>query len=293
MILVDLQQVMIASIMKQMQNSGGKIEINMFKHMVLNSLRSYRSKFALKYGDLVICTDSGDSWRKTVYPYYKANRKKDREESSLDWESIFEGLREIRADLRTYFPYKVIEVQGAEADDIIGYYCHKHGTDLPGGEQIMIISGDHDFKQLHRYMNVEQYDPVRSKKIVENNPEDYLLEHIIKGDRGDGVPNVLSADNVLVVGIRQGTMTKSRLDTIKRAEKNNDWNDVLDDPNLKQARRNFKRNRQMIDLMYTPKNISDAITTSDEEQSGKGRDKIFNYLMNNRMKHLMEYINDF
>jgi 5'-3' exonuclease len=127
MIIVDLQQVMIASIMVQMGHSGGKIEVPMFKHLVLNSLRSYRTKYSKKYGELIIATDTGTSWRRNVFPYYKANRKKDRDESSLDWESIFAGLREIRDDLENYFPYRIIQVEGAEADDVIGTLCHIHG----------------------------------------------------------------------------------------------------------------------------------------------------------------------
>ena len=148
MVIVDLQQVMIASIMMQMGFSGGEIEIPMFKHMVLNSLRSYRQKYTAQYGEMVIATDTGSSWRKTRFPYYKANRKKDRDESNLDWESILEGLKLIRADLREYFPYRLIEVEGAEADDIIGTLVYRFGSDLPGGERIVILSADKDFKQL-------------------------------------------------------------------------------------------------------------------------------------------------
>jgi hypothetical protein len=284
---------MIASIMMQMGNSGGTIETNMFKHMVLNSLRSYRNKFRSKYGELVIATDTGRSWRREVFPYYKASRIKDRDASTLDWEGIHNALREVRSDLKHNFPYRVVEVDGAEADDIIGALCHKYGSNLPGGEQILIISGDKDFKQLQSYMNVEQYDPVRSKKITENNPEEYLIEHVLKGDRGDGVPNVLSADNAIVLGIRQSTMTKPRLATLTKAVKSGDWSEILRDPKLSMAHRNYLRNKQMIDLSQIPEDVKNKIFEAYEAEAGKSRDKIFNYLINNRMKHLMEHINEF
>jgi hypothetical protein len=286
MIIVDLQQVMIASIMIQLGHSGGTIEVPMFKHLVLNSLRSYRTKYSKKYGELIIATDTGTSWRKGAYPYYKANRKKDRDESTLDWEGIFEGLREIRSDLENYFPYRIIQVEGAEADDVIGTICHTHGSELPGGEPILILSGDKDFNQLQSYMNVEQYDPVRNKKIVENNPDNFLIEHIIKGDRSDGIPNILSSDNCLVIGERQGTMTKKRLANFTQCAKANKWDDA-------KAERNYKRNAQLIDLGFTPIQLRFEIKEQYDTQAGKDRSKIFNYLMKNRMKHLMEYVSEF
>jgi hypothetical protein len=271
--------------MMQMGFSGGLVEIPMFKHMVLNSLRSYKQKFGSKYGELVIATDTGTSWRKAYFPYYKANRKKDRDESSLDWESIFKGLNEIRFDLRNYFPYRIIEVEGAEADDIIGTLCFEFGSKFPGSSPILILSGDKDFKQLQSFLNVEQYDPVRNKKVVENNPSDFLIEHIISGDRSDGVPNILSEDNCLVLGTRQGTMSKKRMSEFKRQSK-----DFFEDERII---RNWNRNCMLIDLSCTPVTLKHEILKQYHEQKGKNKDKVFNYLMKNRMKHLMEYIGEF
>lgn len=277
---------MISNIMMQMGFSGGSVDVPMFKHMVLNSLRSYKQKFSAKYGELVIATDTGSSWRKAHFPYYKANRKKDRDESTLDWESIFAGLREIRADLKNYFPYRIIEVEGAEADDVIGTICEEFGSSLPGAETILIISGDKDFKQLQTHMNVEQYDPVRNKKIVENSPDNYLIEHIISGDRGDGVPNILSPDNCLVLGTRQGTMTKKRMDSFKQQASSGHW----DSEDLK---RNYHRNFSMIDLSNTPALLKEQIIEQYHKEAGKDRSKIFNYLIKNKMKLLMEHASEF
>jgi hypothetical protein len=286
MVIVDLQQVMIASIMMQMGFSGGEIQLPMLKHMVLNSLRSYRQKYTTKYGEMIIACDTGSSWRKARFPYYKANRSKDKDESALDWDAIHSGLREVRNDLREYFPYRIIEVEGAEADDIIGTLVFKFGSDIPGSEPILILSADKDFKQLHRFTNVDQYDPVRNKKVVENNPEDYLLEHILRGDGSDGVPNVLSQDSSIVMKIRQSAMTQKRLESLMKQAKSGVWDDA---ENL----RRYYRNKEMIDLSHTPKSLVDEIMQQYESQVGKGRDKIFGYLMKNRMKHLMEYAQEF
>lgn len=278
---------MIATVMVQMGMSGGKIEVPMFKHMALNSLRTYRVNYAKKYGELVIAMESSSNWRYQAFPYYKANRKKDREESTLDWDGIFAGMNELREDLKTYFPYPCISVDGCEADDVIGTLCHQFGSDLPGGHPILILSGDKDFKQLQTYMNVDQYDPVRKRSMKVNNPLEFLDELILDGDSGDGIPNVLSADNSRVLKIRQGTMTKKRVAAFKESIKTGVW----ETPDLE---RNFKRNEMLIDLAFTPKHLQKEVLESYNAQIGNtDRSKLFNYFMKNRMKLMMEHLNEF
>jgi 5'-3' exonuclease len=278
---------MVSNIMVQMGKAGGKIEVSMLKHMVLTSLKGYRNKYFAKYGELVLACESSRNWRVEYFPYYKGNRKTDREKSTLDWDSIFEGLHEIRQDLREYFPYRVISVEGCEADDVIGTLCHHFGSDIPGGHPILIMSGDKDFRQLQTYMNVDQYDPVRNRSMRENNPDYYLNELILKGDSGDGVPNVLSADNSLVLKIRQGTMTKKRIEAFMESIKTSVWES-------QEVKRNYLRNQQMIDLTFTPEALQEEVLAEYTRQGeGRDRSKIFNYLIKNRMKHLMENIQDF
>lgn len=286
MILLDVQQTLYAAIMIECQrNPHVDIRVEMVKHLVLNSIRSYKSKYSRKYGELIVATDTGSSWRKSAFPYYKANRKLDREASALDWEKLHAAMHEVKDDLEAHFPYRIIRVERAEADDVIGTLVHEFGSELPGAEPILILSGDKDFKQLHTYMNVEQYDPVRSKKVIEASPSNYLLEHVIKGDSGDGVPNILSPDNCLVIKQRQGTVTAKRLESYKNSIKTGVWeNSSLE--------RNYHRNREVIDLKHTPTDIREKILESYHSQAGKTGD-VFNYLIKNRMKHLMEYVNDF
>ncbi len=159
--IVDLNQVMISNFMAQIGNHHNiKIEEDLLRHMILNSLRSYNAKFRNQYGEMVIACDDTRSWRKNLFPYYKANRKRDREKSELDWNAVFEILNRVRSELKEFFPYRVIQVETAEADDIIGTLCHQFGNT---SEKILIISGDKDFRQLQTYMNVRQDDPVRKK----------------------------------------------------------------------------------------------------------------------------------
>lgn len=286
MILMDLQQIMIASMMIHMGKNRGKIEVNMFKHIALDSIRQNKVKFGSKYGELVIACESASNWRYGAFPYYKANRKKDREESTLDWEGIFEGMRQLREDLTDYFPYRIISVDGCEGDDVIGSIANEFGSQLPGGEPILILSGDKDFKQLQTYLNVDHYDPVRKRKMDVANPDEFLMELIIDGDSGDGIPNVLSADNSRALKIRQTTMTKKRVEEVKQQIKTGVWTDSV-------AQHGYYRNRELIDLTFTPKDLRDKVLESYYAQNGRDASQLFNYFMKNRMKQLMEHLNEF
>lgn len=289
MITVDLNQVMISNLMVQI---GGKknvaIEEDLVRHMVLNSLRMYRSKFSNKYGELVICCDDKNYWRRELFPYYKIHRKKDRDESGLDWHTIFTVLNGIRDDLRDQFPYKVIQIEHAEADDIIGALCHKFGhLGITNGsaEPILILSSDKDFVQLQKYANVEQYSPMQKKFVTCSNPARYIHEHILKGDRGDGVPNFLSNDDVFVTGKRQTPLSSKKVDA---------WNGINpEDYCDERMLRNYRRNQQLVDLDFIPQNIQDQVIEVFDNYKLNERSKIFNYFIKNKMKNMMEVISDF
>ena len=287
MILVDLNQVMISNLMMQIGSKKASVEEDLVRHMVLNSLRLYRKKFGEKYGELVICCDDKNYWRRDFFPYYKAHRKKDRAESGLDWHMIFEVLNGIRDDLKHTFPYKVIQVDRAEADDVIASLCHKYG-DLGvtnGSDPILILSSDKDFVQLQKYANVEQYSPMQKKFINCSNPARYIHEHILRGDRGDGIPNFLSADDVFVIGKRQKPLSTKKIDA---------WNgmhpsDFCTDEML----RGYKRNQQLVDLDFVPDNIQEEVIEIFDNYKLNGRDKMFNYFIQKRLKNLMDVIQEF
>lgn len=288
MIIIDLSQVMISNLMAQLGSyTNAKIEEGLIRHMVLNSIRAYNMKFGKEYGDIVIACDDRNYWRRTIFPYYKAHRKKAREESDIDWTAVFEALNRIREELKEYLPYRVIQADGAEADDVIGTLAHKYGKFIcnASDERILILSGDKDFVQLQTYSNVDQFDPVRKKYIKNKDPEKFLYEHIIRGDKGDGIPNFLSADNCIVVGDRQKSITAKKLDVwlSQQPEQYCDENML----------RNFNRNKQLIDLSNIPQWVRDNVLNEYEAQGGKGRQHMFNYFIKFKLKGLMESINDF
>lgn len=284
MIIVDLNQVMISNLMMTLGNhaSGTQIEEDLLRHFILNSIRSYNAKFKSEYGEMIIACDDKNYWRRQIFPYYKANRKKDRDSSDLDWNAIFQSLNKIRDELKEYFPYRVIQIDSAEADDVIGTLCMKFGNTH---EKILIVSGDKDFKQLQQFNNVKQYDPVRKRWMTENDPSKFLKEHIMRGDKGDGVPNFLSPDDAIVLNTRQKPITQKKLDVWLYQEPEQ----FCDDKML----RGFRRNEQMVDLSKIPQNVQDAIIASFESQVGKGREKLFNYFIENKLKNLLTDIGQF
>jgi len=286
MILLDLNQVMIANLMMQIRNSS-EVEEDMLRHMILNSLRLYRTKFAKDYGDLVICCDDKNYWRKQIFPYYKAHRRADREKSPLDWNNIFTILNKIRDELKETFPWRVLQVETAEADDIIGTLCHRFGKILKadGVENILILSGDKDFGQLQKYANVEQFSPVTKKWIRINNPEAFLREHIMKGDRGDGIPNFLSGDNCIVAGQRQKPLMSKKLDTWISLDPLDFCNEMM--------LRNYKRNEALVNLDMIPSDIQEQINNQYDNYQIPDRKGLLNYFIKKRLKHLMEHIGEF
>lgn len=284
-ILVDYNQVILASLFASIGNHYNvDIDENLIRHMFLNSLRSNRKKFVEEYGEIVICADGKNTWRREMYPYYKANRKKSRDESELDWNALFTIMNNIRDELKEFFPYKVIHMEHCEADDIIGSIIHEHGSDLNiGSEKFLVLSGDKDYIQLQTYVNVDQYDPVRKRWIKHQSPEQYLMEHVLKGDTGDGVPNVLSADNCLAVGERQKAMTSKRMEALLKGPENMDAETL----------RRYHRNKMMIDLSQIPANYKEKILEEYSKDKEVGRQHLFNFFIKKKLKNLVTDIQDF
>ena len=283
MILVDLNQVLLAGLMAQLSNQKGiKLEENLVRHMVLNILRMHLKTFRNEYGEVILCCDNRKYWRKEFFPYYKAGRKATREKSALDWHLIFELLTKFKQELKENFPYKVIDVEGAEADDIIGTLAPRFAAH----QKILILSSDGDFLQLQRYgENIKQYNPAQKKYIKSENPLNELKEKIIKGDKGDGIPNVLSASDCFVRGVRQTTISKGKLDKMLK-EYFGDWED-------ENARIGFSRNRTLIDLTLIPDDIKVKIINTYDDTKPASKQKMLNYFIQYKLKNLMEVIEEF
>ena len=279
MILIDYSAIAISNIVTQKLD----IQEDMVRHMILNSIRMYRSKFKEKYGEVVIAGDAGNNWRYGAFPQYKAARKKNRKDSKLDWQEIFRIINLVWDELGENFPYKTIKVDGCEADDIIGVLA-QNTQEFGNHEEVMIISADKDFAQLQKYKNIAQFSPMTKKFIKEEHPRKQLLELILKGDTSDGVPNVLSGDNVFVDGSRQTPLRKPIIEALMQ-DPTSQGQEVL---------RNIQRNRKLIDLESTPKVLKENIIHSYNKQDRwSNRSKVFPFLVEKRCRRLIDDIKDF
>jgi hypothetical protein len=279
MILVDLNQVLLAGLMAQIANQKGKLDEHLIRHMVLNIIRNHVKNFRAEYGEVVLCCDNRKYWRKEFFPFYKANRKKNRDKSDLDWHLIFDMLAKFKQELKDNFPYKVLDVEGAEADDIIGTLAPRQAAH----EKVLILSSDGDFLQLQNYPNVKQYNPSQKKYVISEKPILELKEKIIRGDKGDGIPNVLSSSDCFVRDLRQTPITQKVLDKLM-SESYLEQNDTV--------KANFIRNSTLIDLSFIPAEIREKIiNTYEETKPAKG--KLLNYFIEHKLKNLMEVIEEF
>lgn len=291
---MDYSQVIISNLMAEI---GGRtdveLDVNLLRHMVINTIRANKVKFGKEYGELVIACDSRKYWRKQEFPFYKANRKKNREDSGFDWPHIFDTINLIKDELKTYFPFRVIEVEGAEADDVIASLAFwsvendlKENALFTEPHPFLIISGDHDFNQLQKFKHVKQFSPVQKKFVKpETTVHECLMEHIVKGDKGDGVPNILTADDAIVNGERQKPVSSKRLEEFFA-------NGFLA-CKTEEERRNYHRNAMLVDLQMIPKHIQDEIINTFTTCPKKDRSQLLDYFMANKMKQMIEHIEEF
>ena len=277
MILIDNNQIMLASFFQQIRHE--EFSQGLIRHMILNTLRMYRTRFKDKYGELVVCHDAGNYWRKDIFPEYKANRKKLKDQTDHDWDLIFETFGQVRDEIQNIFPWKHVLVERAEADDVIAALCMKTKDST---EKNLIISSDKDFQQLQSLPNVEQYCPRQKKFIVCDDPQEFLLTHIIKGDSSDGIPNVLSdSDTFVCDDKRQKPCGKKRLEEIKKNL------NCLESP----VKERFEVNKKLVDLSLVPENIINS--TIEEYVSPNQKGNVLNYFIEHGLKNLIEHSEEF
>ena len=283
MILLDFSNIIVGSIMVAHKvPDEERFGEDFIRHLVLNSIRSYRNKYKNKYGEIVICTDFHSSWRKEVFPFYKAHRKVAREkqktEKGMDWSALFDTISKIIVEIDTFFPYKVIRVPHAEGDDVIAVLSRAFK------EKSLIVSSDKDFSQLYKYKWIRQFSPMKQKMLNGIDPIVYLKEHIIRGDKGDGIPNILSADDCIVNGVRQKPISKKKVANWL-VQDPHDFNDEM--------KSGWIRNKILIDFDLIPKKITAAILEQYNSEKNYQQGQLMNYFIKNRLKYLMENMGDF
>jgi len=276
MILMDMNQIILHNLFARMKNVN-EIDEDLVRHMVINSLRIYRNKFHREYGELVLTYDGGNYWRKDIFLHYKAKRKIKQNSDDIDWNKIFGLITTIRDEIKETFPYKTIKLTHVEADDIIAVLAKKFSN-----EKNIIISSDKDFQQLQRYENISQYSLKTKSMLVCDDPEDFLTTHIIKGDSSDGIPNILSDDDVFMnEDKRQKPCGQKKINQIK-----SEMTDWISTPN-------WERNQTLVDFNYIPDWVNDKILEEWDKPIEGNRSMLLNYFITHKLKNLMEDIQEF
>lgn len=314
MFLIDFSQASIASITVFMDElkvgANAKQVEDLSRHALISSLLSYKKKYSQKYGEMVIACDDTQRkyWRRIEYPYYKEMRRRNKEASEIDWNLIHTSLNKIREELMAFFPWKMLVVDNCEADDIFGVltkYSQENDLITVGLEEeaqpILAISSDTDNTQLFKYSNYQQWCPLQKKLLKKKNKEElrkFVTEHVVKGDTGDGVPNIFSRDDYFVTradGERQKSVTQAMLDAfVLKGE------DAIDSFSEKQLngytvdalKVNYRRNSKLIMYDEIPEAIESSIIKSYKSYNPVGEERslesVRKYFIRNRCKLLME-----
>ena len=274
--LIDYSGVAVSSILGTMYGDNAQpMSLGLARHTILNAISTYNVKFRHEYGKIVIACDSRHYWRKDIFPYYKCKRKKSRDDSIVDWDIVLEYVNKVKEELNEWMPWPVLEVYGAEADDII--FTLATAVEEP----VLIVSRDHDMKQLQFRDNVHQYNPVDNRMEVCEDPKRFLLEHIMKGDTGDSVPNIWSEENCFALGVRQKPATQKRID------------EVIASPDIpKELLARYKMNEKLVAHYSVPEELRTKIIESFQGDINKKRD-ILKYFMKYRLVSLTESLQDF
>ena len=289
MILIDYSQLAIANIVIALKQEQKLPTPEMARYLILNSIRGYVHNHREEYGsEVVIAVDGAHPWRRDIFPHYKAKRREGREQDDTS-DIIYEYMDIIRQELENNFPYKVVKLDGVEADDIIAVIIKKNVKKW-FTNKYLIISSDKDFQQLQKYPNVTQYSPVLKKFYETDSPQEYIYEHILRGDPGDGIPNFLSPDDTFINGIKSKPIMKKKLvgwvDTLMRGE---DAKEFCNEYHY----RNFQRNQRLIDFDFIPEDIQDDIYKQYEEKEPKSKSDILPYLIKNDLQSLIGKIEEF
>jgi len=167
-----------------------------FLHLLFNSLQYNKNKFK---GEMVLAFDSKGNWRKDFYKDYKGTRAKGKETTEIDWDGIHQIIEEVKTTIEENFPFKVLKIPKAEADDIGGVLSKKFGNE----RKVVLITSDHDWLQnISHGKYVEMYDPIKMEYSDLTPEENEIIQtpagemskftaiHTLIGDSGDNVPNI-------------------------------------------------------------------------------------------------------
>lgn len=269
--LVDLQPLMIVSYVTipDEEKAYSRFRNNFFDRLFGNIL-----DFTKQYGAIVLCAEGGRNWRKDIYPEYKANRHKVQrsEKEQKDHDQMLEWFNTLTNEIITNKVFRVLKVDGAEADDIIGLLAYNASVPT------LIVSSDKDFQQCQVNPHVKQWGTVKREFIKCEDPKDFLIEHIVRGDSTDNIPNIRKP--LYKEGVPKDTtrlaVTKKFLAEFKQGL------------NYEKHAERYVENKKLIDLNEIPSNIKGAIIEAVGEEWKCDTTMAINYFKDNNLGRFAE-----
>ena len=262
---------------------------DLLRHVILNSILQYKRRFQKEYGEFIYCIDAKNSWRQQLFEYYKHHRKKIKESAIIDWDLMYAFMDAFHKELSSHFGYKVLKVKSAEADDLIAVLSQE----MHQKEKILIISSDKDFLQLQRYPNITQFSPAKRDYLECDDPKAFLFDHVVRGDAGDGIPNIFSP---------LSSYKDKRKCKPVFAKKMVKWQETRDPRQIPEwdedIIKRFKQNKVLIDFRFIPKRLKERIITgydvvvSDKMNGHLTGDKL-NYFVEHGLANLMGFMSEF
>ena len=231
-VLIDVSNLTMRCLFSQMPGPEEQ-EFSIFK---LTFMASFMKLLKTLEPERVICLQDSESWRKQVYPEYKANRAAKREQSVVNFDVFFPVLEKFINDIADSFKnIPFVKIPYAEADDCIATIVKNH----PDWD-IINVSSDRDFYQLFKYPNYRQWDAMKHTFIEGLDPDVELMVKILTGDSSDNIP-----------GLKRGIGPKRALKII-----NEDVNQWIENEKLQPE---YERNMKLISFDCIPKEIELAI----------------------------------
>lgn len=274
--LFDMSNIIYSTAISHFTKTGDQFDADLLRGIFLTRLKDMRRVLKVKpYDELVLVFDGPTYWRREIFPHYKANRKKNRDKIEMDWSAFFSAYETVKSEFFAVSPWKCIQVDRAEADDVIAVLARRLANTKP----VMIVSSDKDFLQLQsKGLDLKQWSLATGKILKKS--EYNLFEHIVRGDTGDGIPNILSAPDSFVAGKRQKSIFAKDLE---------EWS-VCADPgdfcrDMEMLGR-YDLNRRLIDLSCIPDDVAAAVVEA-YESTKPVLGKLSNYVISNRLMRIL------
>lgn len=265
---------------------GAVPNFTLWRFMVLDAI--YQLMLRFEPSEVVLAVDNKNTWRKSYFPRYKESRKKKRDkDDGINWELIFGIMEKYQKELRHHFPFKVLKIRSAEADDIIAVIA------MDGERDSIVSSNDEDFLQLCS-ARTQIWNPSKQKIMEVDDPKKFLTMKCLTGQPKDDIFNVLTPDDWGITPQTEGKrkpglgavgaekILNEGLENWLSKNKKEKFDVVVD------AEKNFKRNQILIDFAKIPNTIRDRVLKAYYEYNFPPPQNMYPFLKKYKMRGFVQ-----